>query len=78
MGRKVSRKDPVKIDVIRQQRGMSVRELAEAAGVNKRSLEDLFQRRKKATNVYTLQKLARVLGCSIEELIEPIEETEED
>lgn len=78
MGRKVSRKDPVKIDIIRQQRGMSVRELAEAAGVNKRSLEDLFQRRKKATNVYVLQKLARVLGCSIEELIEPIEPIEED
>lgn len=73
MARPATRKDPIRIDIVRQQRGMSVKELAEAAGVNQRSLEDWLQRRKKASNVYTLQKLARVLNCSIEDLIEPIE-----
>ena len=76
MARPATRKDPIKIDVIRQERGMSVRELAEAAGVNQRSLEDWFQKRKKTSNVYALQKLARVLNCSIEDLIEPIENYE--
>ena len=54
MARPATRKDPIKIDVIRQERGMSVRELAEAAGVNQRSLEDWFQKRKKTSNVYAL------------------------
>lgn len=76
MARPTMRKDPIKIDVIRQERGMSVRELAEAAGVNQRSLEDWFQKRKKTSNVYVLQKIARVLNCSIEDLIEPIENYE--
>lgn len=76
MARPAMRKDPIKIDVIRQERGMSVLELAEVAGVNQRTLEDWFQKRKKASNVYTLQKLAHALNCSIEELIEPIENYE--
>lgn len=63
----------IKIDIIRREKGISIAELAETAGVNKRMLEDWFQRRRVAKDVYTLQKLARVLECSIEELIEPEE-----
>lgn len=65
--------NPIKIDIIRREKGISTAELAELAGVNKRMLEDWFQRRRVARDVYTLQKLARGLHCSIEELIEPEE-----
>ncbi len=65
--------NPIKIDIIRREKGISTADLAERANVNKRTLEDWFQRRRVARDVYTLQKLAKVLECSIEELIEPEE-----
>ena len=65
--------NPIRIDIIRRQKGISTADLAKTAGVNQRMLEDWFQRRRVAKDVYTIQKLAKVLECSIEELIEPEE-----
>ena len=65
--------NPIKMDIIRIQKGMSLRELADRSGISKRTLDEWSQRRNIARDVYKLQKIAKVLECSIEDLIEPIE-----
>ena len=64
---------PIKIDLLRREKGLSVMELAERSGISKRTLDEWSQRRNIARDVYKLQKIAKVLECSIEDLIEPIE-----
>ena len=64
---------PIKIDLLRREKGLSVIELAERSGVGRRIIEDWIQKRCKTSNVYKLQKLAKVLECSIEDIVEPEE-----
>ena len=52
---------PIKIDLLRREKGLSVMELAERSGVGRRIIEDWIQKRCKTSNVYKLQKLAKVL-----------------
>ena len=52
---------PIKIDLLRRDKGLSVMELAERSGVGRRIIEDWIQKRCKTSNVYKLQKLAKVL-----------------
>lgn len=77
MGRAIENPNPIRIDIVRQQRGMSLKELAEKAEVNCRTLEAWSQRRRTARDVYVLQKIAKALQCSIEDLIEPLENYKE-
>ena len=51
--------------------GMSRLELSRRSGVPARTLEDWAMRKKKSPDVYQLLKVARVLDCSIEDLLEP-------
>lgn len=66
-------KKPIRIDIIRAEKGISLPDLARRTGINRRTLEEWSQRRNVARDVYKLQKLACVLGCSIEDLIEPLD-----
>ena len=66
-----------KLKIIRESRGLSQSELAELSGVNKRSIQ-LYEQR--VNNIdkaqsQTLYKLSRVLGCTIEDLLENPEAT---
>ena len=56
----------------RQARGLSQRELAKKADVDLRSIQMYEQRRNNINKAQgeTLYKLARVLGCNIEDLLE--------
>lgn len=76
MGRPSYIENPIKIDVMRRERGMTIKELAEQADVNRRTIEDWFQRRKPPANAYILEKIAKLFGCKIKDLIEPIEDYE--
>lgn len=56
----------------RKQAGLSQAQLAEKAGISPRTLQDYEQGQKpleKAATI-TVLKLARVLGCTVEDLIE--------
>ena len=50
--------------------GISRRELSERSGVPLRTLESWGSRLRVPRDVYQLAKVARVLGCSIEDCIE--------
>lgn len=52
-------------------RGMSRTELAKQSGVPLRTLETWAHRQRIPTNVYQLYKVSQVLGCTIEDIIEP-------
>ena len=56
---------------IREQRGMTRRELAQRSGVNFRSIQDYEQGHKRLSSAggETLLRLASALGCQIEELL---------
>ncbi len=53
------------------ERGMTRTELAKQSGVPIRTLETWAHRQRIPTNVYQLYKVAKVLGCAIEDIIEP-------
>lgn len=57
---------------LRESRGMSQAELAKASGVNKRSIEmyEQFQNDIDKAQVQTVYKLARVIGCNVEDILE--------
>jgi len=58
---------------IRKNYGLSQRQLAEASGVSLRSIQ-MYEQRNKDINKgqsQTLSNLARILGCRIEDLLEP-------
>lgn len=61
-----------KLKTIREHRGLSQMELAKMSGVNFRSIQMYEQRVNDIDKAqgHTLFKLARVLGCSIEDLLE--------
>ena len=63
---------------IREQRGMTRRELAQQSGVNFRSIQDYEQGHKKLSSAGgdTLLRLAAALGCQIEELLWDVGEDE--
>ena len=61
-----------KLGRIRERRGLSQTELAEAAGIEPRSIQ-LFEQRVSDIDkapAKTVYKLARVLGCNVEDLLE--------
>lgn len=61
-----------KLKTIREHRGLSQTELAQLSGVNVRSIQMYEQRMNDIdkAQAHTLYKLARVLGCTVEDLLE--------
>lgn len=61
-----------KLKKIRESRGLSQTELAEASGVNLRSIQMYEQKVNDIdkAQAHTLYKLSRVLGCDVEDLLE--------
>lgn len=53
------------------EKGISRRELARRSGVPTRTLEAWAMRKRLPRDVYQLYKVAKALGCYIEDLIEP-------
>lgn len=53
------------------EKGMTRADLARQSGVPLRTIEAWCRRLRVPRDVYQLLKLARVLGCQIEDLIEP-------
>lgn len=61
------------------ERGMTKKDLAEKSGVPLVTIDQWTRRLRKSPNVYQLYKVAQVLGCHIEDLIEPeMEEANEN
>ena len=61
-----------KLRLLREARGLSQRELSKMSGVNIRSIQ-LFEQKVNdidKAQAHTLYKLARVLGCAMEDLLE--------
>ena len=52
-------------------RGMTKKELAQKSGVPLPTIDQWTRRIRRNPNVYQLYKVAQVLGCHIEDLIEP-------
>lgn len=63
---------PTRLKVIREARGMSQAELAEASGVSLRAIQQYEQRRKDIDKAQacSLLHLSRTLGCTMEDLLE--------
>ena len=61
----------LKMQTIMEDRGFKTRELAEKAGINKRTIEMWFQHLRTPNDVYKLKKIADALGCKLEDIIEP-------
>ena len=57
---------------IRTHAGLSRAELSRLSGVPIRTLEGWELGQRKPRDVYQLQKIAKVLDCKIEDLIEPL------
>ena len=53
------------------EKGITRAELSRQSGVPIRTLEGWAKRQRTNPNVYQLYKVAKVLGCHIEDLIEP-------
>lgn len=73
-------KDLTRIDRKCVEAGISRRELARRSGVSPRTLEAWATGLRVPRDVYVLRKVARALGCQIEELLEdedPDERTNE-
>ena len=51
--------------------GMTRATLSKLSGVPVRTLENWSSRTRKSPNVYQFYRVAKVLGCSIEDLLEP-------
>ncbi|MCC8162869.1 MAG: helix-turn-helix transcriptional regulator [Lachnospiraceae bacterium] len=71
------RREP-KLKQIRESRGLSQNELAERSGVNVRSIRSYEQRGNEIdkAQAQTLYRLSRVLGCTVEDLLEnPMDDT---
>ena len=51
--------------------GMTRATLARLSGVPVRTLENWSSRTRKSPNVYQFYRVAKVLGCSMEDLLEP-------
>ena len=58
------------IKQLRQNLNMSRAELSKQSGVPARTIDDWENGRRKPRDVYQLKKIADVLGCYIEDLIE--------
>ena len=58
------------IKQLRQNLNMSRAELSKQSGVPTRAVDDWENGRRKPRDVYQLKKIADVLGCYIEDLIE--------
>lgn len=58
------------------ERGMTKKDLAERSGVPLVTIDQWTRRVRKNPNVYQLYKVAKVLDCHIEDLIEPDMENE--
>ena len=59
------------IDAKCRERKISRRELCRRAGINCRTAESWCAGHRKNPNVYQLYRVAIILGCSIEELLDP-------
>lgn len=66
-----SREDMTPIDRKCLEQGITRAELSRASGVPVRTLEGWSARVRTNPNVYQLYKVAKVLGCTMEDLIEP-------
>ena len=51
--------------------GMTRATLSRLSGVPVRTLENWSSRSRKSPNVYQFYRVARVLGCTVEDLLEP-------
>ena len=63
---------PPRLKVIREARGLSQIELAEASDMSLRAIQQYEQRRKDIDKAQarSVLRLARVLGCTMEDLLE--------
>lgn len=66
-------KKPIKIEILCREKGLKLKELAIRADIKPRSLSEWTQRRTPTTDVYKLQRLADVLECEIEDILEPLD-----
>jgi transcriptional regulator with XRE-family HTH domain len=57
------------IKALRTASGFTQQELADKAQISKRTVEEWEANRKPPTDVYKLHRIAKVLGCTIEALI---------
>ena len=73
------KRETTKLKKVRQEKGMTQKELAEVAGLNLRTLQHYEQGSKDLSQAaaITVYRLAEVLGVMIEELLE-IERTEKE
>lgn len=69
--RRITKDDQIPMDRILVEQGMSRLELSRRSGVPPRTLEAWAKRTRTHPDVYQLLKVAKVLGCSIEDLLEP-------
>lgn len=69
--RKDYSENPTKLETVRMEKGINRRELSRRSGVPIRTLEGWASRSRLPRDVYQLYKVAQVLGCHIEDLIEP-------
>lgn len=60
------------------EQGMTKKDLAEKSGVPLVTIDQWTRRLRKSPNVYQLYKVAQVLKCHIEDLIEPELENSKD
>lgn len=60
---------PFKVKEIRETRKMTQEELCRAANISRQTLIDLESGRDVNTTVFTLQKLANVLNCKVQDLL---------
>lgn len=63
--------NPIKMEILRKEQGISRQELSRRSGVPIRTLEGWSSRARLPRDVYQLLKVAKALGCQIEDLIEP-------
>ena len=63
----------------RKAKGLNQSELAHLAGISARTLQDYEQGRKplEGARAITVLTLARILGCTVEDLIDPVTYEEE-
>lgn len=71
MKRMILREDMTPIDKKCIEKGISRAELSRRSGVSVRTLESWSARVRKNPSVYQLYRVAKVLECHIEDLIEP-------
>ena len=60
----------VKIQKIRERKGLSQRRLSEISGVPQQTISAIEQGVRKNPGISTLQMLSKALDCTIEELLE--------